>query len=450
MKPQQDLGEEAALLHAEPAHDAEIDRDEAAVRRRRTDCPDACRRGRSRRAAHGAGSSGSPCGRARAGRARGCSSARVVGQRDAVDPFDRQHVVRGAVPIDRRARGNPDRRGCSPPSPRARPPPAADPSPSRPSAPASRRPRSAAAAALPPNALRLCATKKKSARSRRKRRGDAGPQHLDRHRLRTPSALGLGAMHLRDRGRGDRRAEARERLRHAAFQRSRDRRLRLRSAGTAASGPAGVPDRAPCATPTTSGRVARNWPSFTIGRAEPGQRRDSRGPDSAPRRSISRASAAPAAPGGGSSAGSTTPSTPSRASTKPARASRARWAIAEITNASRNAARRCRRHASGRDAAKPASRIISAKAVGRGKLADRFDEIAIGFRVAGHHAAERRDHVERIDVVDACRAPARRRWRTPGTGSARRASARDRPRAARRRCAARCGCRRRSCRRRSC
>ena len=31
MKPQQNLGEEAPLLQAEPSHDAEIDRDEAAL-----------------------------------------------------------------------------------------------------------------------------------------------------------------------------------------------------------------------------------------------------------------------------------------------------------------------------------------------------------------------------------------------------------------------------------
>ena len=55
---EQDLGEEAALLPAEAAHDAEIDRDDAARRRRRRSFPDACRRGRSRRAAHGGGRSG--------------------------------------------------------------------------------------------------------------------------------------------------------------------------------------------------------------------------------------------------------------------------------------------------------------------------------------------------------------------------------------------------------
>ena len=49
------FGEEAALLGAEPAHDAEVDGDHAAAWHRRTGCPGACRRGRSRRAWRAAG-----------------------------------------------------------------------------------------------------------------------------------------------------------------------------------------------------------------------------------------------------------------------------------------------------------------------------------------------------------------------------------------------------------
>ena len=47
----QRFGHEAAHGGIEPAHDAEIDRDEAALARPRTDFPDACRHGKSRRAA---------------------------------------------------------------------------------------------------------------------------------------------------------------------------------------------------------------------------------------------------------------------------------------------------------------------------------------------------------------------------------------------------------------
>ena len=71
------------------------------------------------------------------------------------------------------------------------------------------------------------------------------------------------------------------------------------------------------------------------------------------------------------------------------------------------------------------------------EAADRLHQVAIGLGVAGDGAAERRDHVERIEVV-AGRARARRRRRIPGRGSARRC-ARDAPAAPR--CAARCGCR---------
>ena len=55
---EQDLGQEAPLLHAEPAHDAEIDGDETALRVDEEIARDACRRGRSRRGWRGAGRSG--------------------------------------------------------------------------------------------------------------------------------------------------------------------------------------------------------------------------------------------------------------------------------------------------------------------------------------------------------------------------------------------------------
>ena len=56
-------------------------------------------------------------------------------------------------------------------------------------------------------------------------RGHIGPQHFYRDRLADAVTFGFAAMHLRDRGRRDRGAEARKRLRHRAFQRYRDHGL---------------------------------------------------------------------------------------------------------------------------------------------------------------------------------------------------------------------------------
>ena len=53
-------------------------------------------------------------------------------------------------------------------------------------------------------------------------RGDVGPQHLDRNRLLRAVAHHFTAMHLGDRGGGNRGAEAHKRLRYRAFQRLRD------------------------------------------------------------------------------------------------------------------------------------------------------------------------------------------------------------------------------------
>ena len=51
--------------------------------------------------------------------------------------------------------------------------------------------------------------------------------------------------------------------------------------------------------------------------------------------------------------------------------------------------------------AKPASRIMSAKALGLGNLRIDFDQILVGLGVARDHAAERRDHLEREHVIKA-------------------------------------------------
>ena len=51
--------------------------------------------------------------------------------------------------------------------------------------------------------------------------------------------------------------------------------------------------------------------------------------------------------------------------------------------------------------AKPAAAIMSWNRSGEGKLADQFDEIAIGRAVAGDDPADRRNGGEGIGVVDA-------------------------------------------------
>ena len=53
-------------------------------------------------------------------------------------------------------------------------------------------------------------------------RGDIGPEHLDGDRLAHAIALDLGAMHLGDRSGGDRRPEADKGFCQRAFQRKRD------------------------------------------------------------------------------------------------------------------------------------------------------------------------------------------------------------------------------------
>ena len=98
---------------------------------------------------------------------------------------------------------------------------------------------------------------------------------------------------------------------------------------------------------------------------------------------------------------------------------------------------------------KPAARIISAKALGLRKFPDRFDEVLIGFGVAGDGAAERRDHLEREEVIE----PVEPRHVDGGEFQAQKSAAgfqhaiglaqREH------RSAARCGCRTRWCRRRS-
>ena len=145
----------------------------------------------------------------------------AVGERRAVDPFERQHVARGASPSRPPARGNPDRPWCSPPSRRARRPRAAGPSRSRPSG--------ASVSTISISRSRRASAESCSACARGEGEGveigleaalDARPQHLHGDRpARAAGVSELGAMHLRDRGGGDRRAERGEERRAAACRR---------------------------------------------------------------------------------------------------------------------------------------------------------------------------------------------------------------------------------------
>ena len=154
-----------------------------------------------------------------------CCEPRVIVQRDAVDPLHRQHVVGGAVPVDGRhaeirivagvlrhlgqgGRFQPqvhlhrDRA-------RHRVDDFDQPQPPR----------------FGRMRFRIVRDEEEIAEVAAETRGDIGPQHLDRDRLAHAVALDLAAMHLRDRGGGDRRTEADKGLRHRAFQRRRDHGL---------------------------------------------------------------------------------------------------------------------------------------------------------------------------------------------------------------------------------
>src|ERR1044072_8184747 len=98
----------------------------------------------------------------------------------------------------------------------------------------------------------------------------------------------------------------------------------------------------------------------------------------------------------------------------PARVSRARWEIAEITQTDPeprpaqpptgmqrddSAGEALERHAAEARAADHLGEFL-----GLGKLTDRFDEIAIGLGIASHRAADLRNHVERIEIVEPVEA----------------------------------------------
>src|SRR6266481_7510151 len=120
---------------------------------------------------------------------------------------------------------------------------------------------------------------------------------------------------------------------------------------------------------------------------------------SRPRRHTSRSC-------GGSGAGSTSPNMPSRAHTKPTLPRRNRWERAAITECagSQPPAGMQRNHAAGQHAeAYPAeSRRCDhvAKGLGLWKAPDRFDQIPIGLGVTCDRAAERRDDVKGVEIID--------------------------------------------------
>ena len=186
------------------------------------------------------------CGRAPAGRSpRASSAARSCSGVPSIHSSV-STSARGAVPVDRRhaevrivlgvLRHLGERGGLEPQVHLERDRARAASRPSR-----SRRSRRASA----DSALGVRAREVEGCRDRAEAPLDAGPQHLHGDGLAAVGVDDLGAMHLRDRGGRDRRAERRDRPRSAACRAPPRPRLRPRPAGTAPSGPAALRDRAP-------------------------------------------------------------------------------------------------------------------------------------------------------------------------------------------------------------
>src|SRR5258708_23906407 len=97
---------------------------------------------------------------------------------------------------------------------------------------------------------------------------------------------------------------------------------------------------------------------------------------------------------------------PSRAHTKPTPARRTTWGSAEITEraGSQPPSGMQRNHAAGQrpEAHPPEPRRRDHFRKGRRlrKAPDRFDQESVGFRVAGDLPAERRDHIEGIEIIE--------------------------------------------------
>ena len=229
------------------------------------------------------------------------------------------------------------------------------------------------------------------------------------------------AMHLRDRGGGDRRTEARKHRATGLSERGGDRRLRPPPAGTAACGPAGVRDRG------RARRRRRRAASPGTGRASRSSGRAASAPPKPRLRGAGRApleqardAACSGAPAAGSGAGSTMPKTPSRAKTKPARPRRKRCAGAGNHKRQPECSATMPPVMSlvTTRGANPAARIIAAKACGLREAADRFHQVAIRLPITRNGAAERRDDVERVKIIQPSR---------PGTSTAENSRQRNLP-----------------------
>ena len=211
---EQDFGEEAPLLRPEPSHDAEVDRDQPAVvvdeqiAGMHVGVEEAVAQ------AHGAGSSGSPL-RPSAGRSKplAASAARSLSGVPSIhSSVSTSRAVRSQSTAGTRKAGSSLVFSAISESAAAS---------SRKSISIAHRARQrrhhfdrGAAAALRADRLSAVrAAKKKASRSDWKRRSMPGRRTFTATGLRSPSVVDLGAMHLRDRGGGDRRAEARHRPR---------------------------------------------------------------------------------------------------------------------------------------------------------------------------------------------------------------------------------------------
>ncbi len=239
---EQDFGQEAALLRAEPAHDAEVHRHQAAVGvdEQIAGMHVGVEEAVAQRVAQEALDHVAAKRRQveALGRKRG-----VVVERRAVDPFEREHFARGAVPVDaghakvgvlagvlghfgQRGRFQPeihfDRHRAG-----------------------ERRHRLDRTQPLrfEREIFRLARGVEESVEIGLEAPLDAGPQDFHRHRLARAVLVDLGAMHLRDRGGGNRRTEAGVDRGERLVESGGNHGFRLRPAGTAPSCPAGFRDR---------------------------------------------------------------------------------------------------------------------------------------------------------------------------------------------------------------
>ena len=221
-KAKQDFREETPLLQAEPAHDAKIHRYKPAglveeqIAGMHVGMEEAVAQRVTQKALdHLAAEVGQIDLRLR--------EPRVVVQRNSVDPLHRQHVMGGAVPVDRRHaeirivagvfRHLGKRRRLQPQIHFHR-------DRARHGVDDFDQPQPARFGGI---GFRLVGDKEEIAEVAVEARGDIGPEHLDRHRLAHAVAHHLAAMHLRDRGGGHRRPQARKCQRHRTFQRQCDR-----------------------------------------------------------------------------------------------------------------------------------------------------------------------------------------------------------------------------------